>query len=108
MSGGSFFGGGGDRRVPVRRATFPIRRGISRSALLGASLAVALMAAACARPGMEAPAQSRAPGSGAAVLLQEKSSWLTFGDDPAHESINTDEKALTATASVPSLAIPPP
>src|SRR5262249_30270644 len=27
---------------------------------------------------------------------QEESSWLTFGGDPSHESVNTSEQALTA------------
>jgi len=71
--------------------------GVSALALRALLLAVALVAAACDQQTAPRPAHAK-PHRGAVDGLQqeERGAWLTFGDDPAHESINTAENTITA------------
>jgi hypothetical protein len=60
-------------------------------------LAVALVAAACDQPAVKHPPHWGTKKAAASPLQQEEDgAWLTFGDDPAHASINTNETTITA------------
>ncbi len=66
-------------------------------ALRTLALVVALVVAACDQEAAPpAPRKGTAPG-GTSNVQEEGSAWLTFGGDPAHASINTSEKTITAT-----------
>jgi outer membrane protein assembly factor BamB len=66
-------------------------------ALRALLLALGLASAACNQQAAQPPPKSNATTGGASAIQQEEGgAWLTFGGDPAHESINTSEKAITA------------
>ncbi len=95
---------GADQYAPRAHQRFG---GVSALALNGLLLAITLAVTACNQQASKSPAQSKTQGGGggasaAAKQQQEGSSWLTFGDDPAHASVNTNETAIT-TATVSRL-----
>ncbi len=74
-------------------------RGASALALRLLMLMVALLVVACDQPkaAHKTPTPTAKQTATAAGLQQEEGgAWLTFGDDPAHASINTTEKTITA------------
>jgi outer membrane protein assembly factor BamB len=57
-----------------------------------------LVVGACDQQATKDPARPNPLGLGASARQQqEDSSWLTFGDNPAHASVNTNETAIATT-----------
>ncbi len=74
--------------------------GFSAPALRALLLAVALVVvASCDQQAVRPPVKKKPTPTKTRisdVQLEETGAWLTFGNDPAHESINTSEKTITA------------
>jgi outer membrane protein assembly factor BamB len=92
-----FFLHNNDQRLPARRSTVKRASVGSGVALRTLLLALALVAAGCEQAAAQHAPDRGAQGIGSGgAQAEEGGAWLTFGDDPSHESVNTDEKALTA------------
>jgi outer membrane protein assembly factor BamB len=87
----------GGQRVPISREAHTSIGGASTLSLISLLLVLAMMAAGCNQARASHPVtRSDAPGDPSKMQIEQEvtGAWLTFGNDPAHVSINTSDQVM--------------